>query len=65
MGIMPQARVIQTYWIGKDRDGFEHIRCLMCGLCSYLPMDVEQRYCGRCHIFHTENAPPVEPAPAA
>jgi hypothetical protein len=30
------------------------IRCLICGAISYHPKDIEERYCGRCHIFHDE-----------
>jgi len=28
------------------------ILCLCCGLRSYHPGDVAERYCGRCHAFH-------------
>ncbi len=28
------------------------IQCLLCGLISHHPRDVEERYCGRCHSFH-------------
>lgn len=28
------------------------IQCLLCGLTSHHPTDVEQRYCGRCHRWH-------------
>ena len=27
------------------------IMCLRCGMVSYNPHDVEQRYCGACHLF--------------
>jgi hypothetical protein len=27
------------------------ITCPFCGLTSYNPNDVKQRYCGRCHVF--------------
>ena len=30
------------------------IRCLLCGLISYHPRDVSERYCGHCHIFHED-----------
>lgn len=30
------------------------ITCLGCGMTSRNPTDVDQRYCGRCHIFHEE-----------
>lgn len=32
----------------------EWILCLRCGLRSYNPNDVKQRYCGHCHIFHDD-----------
>lgn len=32
------------------------IRCLACGLTSWNPADVAQRYCGKCHIFHDDAA---------
>lgn len=28
------------------------ITCRTCGLTSYNPNDVAQRYCGRCNVFH-------------
>lgn len=28
------------------------IRCDVCGLTSWNPMDVAERYCANCHIFH-------------
>jgi hypothetical protein len=28
------------------------IICFTCGLVSHNPNDVEQRYCGNCHVFH-------------
>ena len=30
------------------------IRCKGCGLVSYHPEDVRQRFCGFCHTFHNE-----------
>lgn len=32
------------------------ITCGNCGLVSYNKNDVEQHYCGRCHIFHDDAA---------
>jgi hypothetical protein len=34
--------------------GSQGIQCLLCGLTSWHPMDVQERYCGRCHIFHED-----------
>jgi hypothetical protein len=30
------------------------IRCLVCGLTSWNPHDVRERYCGHCHRFHED-----------
>lgn len=32
------------------------ITCHRCGLTSHHPMDVNQRYCGNCKLFHTDAA---------
>ena len=34
--------------------GSQGIQCLLCGLTSWHPMDVQEHYCGRCHIFHED-----------
>jgi hypothetical protein len=35
------------------RDGVRFvIRCRRCKLISHNPHDVENRYCGNCHVFH-------------
>lgn len=41
------------YTISTDRTS---IRCHTCGLTSYNPHDVENRYCEMCHRFHGEGA---------
>lgn len=41
----------QTYIIVRDGKA---ITCLLCGLTSYHPDDVKNRYCGHCHIFHDD-----------
>lgn len=30
------------------------IRCTVCGMRSYCPMDIQQRYCGNCHTYHPD-----------
>jgi hypothetical protein len=30
------------------------IRCLRCARLSFHPKDIEERYCGACHIFHED-----------
>lgn len=32
------------------------IKCLRCGMTSFHPIDIANRYCGRCHIFHEDLA---------
>lgn len=52
------------------------IRCQTCGLTSWHPEDVKNRYCGKCHVFHEDaeivavtrrnyRPPPVVPGRAA
>jgi hypothetical protein len=31
------------------------ITCHICGMTSHNPNDVENHYCGNCHIFHDDN----------
>ena len=41
--------------IGKLIDEkFPSIRCPRCGMRSYNPHDIDQRYCGNCHAFHDD-----------
>lgn len=42
-----------------DPTGLPGIRCLHCRRVSFNQNDVEQRYCGACHVFH-EQRPPAE-----
>lgn len=36
------------------------IECLVCGMISHSPKDVEHLYCGKCHRFHdTRRTPPL------
>jgi ribosomal protein S27AE len=30
------------------------ITCLRCGLSSFNPTDIAEKYCGACHVFHEE-----------
>lgn len=30
------------------------ITCYTCGLASYNPNDIENKYCGNCHKFHDD-----------
>lgn len=41
----------------------ESITCPVCGMVSYNPYDIAERYCGNCHIFHGEiSLLPQEPS---
>jgi hypothetical protein len=55
--------IIPTYVIG----GYgRNILCLDCGLTSWHPEDVRQRYCPDCREFHADKemkARPENPAP--
>ena len=42
-----------TYAVGW-RNGFACIICMCCGLDSFNPVDIENRYCGFCHEWHSE-----------
>jgi len=44
----------RTYEIVGDNHG---IRCLICGLTSYHPKDIEHLFCGKCNIFHDVQDP--------
>jgi len=41
-----------------EEEGRPAIRCLVCGLVSHHPDDVDNLYCGRCHKFHGDDDPP-------
>lgn len=34
------------------------ITCLICGLTSFNPTDLAEKYCGACHVFHEDPAAP-------
>jgi hypothetical protein len=46
-------KITEHYEIGTTDQG-DFIRCLHCGLKSFHPDDVKNRYCGKCHVFHEE-----------
>lgn len=43
-----------TYLLGSSGDGRKYIQCLRCGLKSWHPQDVEQRFCVLCDRFHED-----------
>lgn len=45
-----------TYQLGIDTAGQLYIQCLDCGLLSFHPEDIRQKYCGNCHAFHGDKA---------
>jgi len=47
---MAHAETFQTFRI-ETVAGVPAIRCLLCNRVSELAGDVENRYCGRCHLF--------------
>jgi hypothetical protein len=46
--------VIPTAVTYRLVDDGRAIECLRCGMVSYHPEDVRQRYCGHCHRFHDD-----------
>jgi hypothetical protein len=47
LGMLPKS---PWFTIAADRSS---ITCLCCGRTSYSPDDIEHRYCGFCHTFHS------------
>jgi hypothetical protein len=42
-----------TYELSSDGNA---ITCLVCGMTSWNPTDIEQKYCQNCHLFHSQMA---------
>ena len=40
---------LPSYQVSEDG---ESIQCLVCGLRSFNPNDVENKFCGHCHRYH-------------
>jgi hypothetical protein len=55
-GIMSDVE-FQTFTLSVD--GRVSITCKRCKRTSYNLNDVEQRYCGYCHVFHDDIWPPA------
>jgi uncharacterized OB-fold protein len=47
------SRVEKTYKM-VEKDGIMGIKCLVCNMTSYFPMDIEKKYCENCKRFHNE-----------
>lgn len=43
---------MKTFEVGTNASGQMFIACRLCGMQSFHPEDVRQRYCGCCHQFH-------------
>jgi hypothetical protein len=54
MSLTMMSSMAITYEISTDAFGHQFIRCLLCGLASYHPEDIQQKYCGYCHVFHDD-----------
>jgi hypothetical protein len=35
-----------------NKNGQEGIKCLVCGLTSFHPMDIQEKFCGHCDDYH-------------
>lgn len=46
---------MKTYRIDTV-EGVKVIICLKCGLTSYHPFDIREKYCCSCHTFHEEKS---------
>lgn len=53
---MTQIEYPDTFTIASDGQA---ITCLRCKRTSHNENDVEQRYCGYCHVFHEDIYPPA------
>jgi ribosomal protein L37E len=42
-----------TYWL-VHREKRPAIRCLCCGIDSYNPTDIAEKFCGFCDAWHTD-----------
>jgi hypothetical protein len=42
----------RTYKIHLEQNSQKSIECLLCGLQSFHPKDVEYRFCVKCNKFH-------------
>lgn len=46
-----------TTYLLQQMGGQASILCLCCGLRSWHPMDIQERYCGACHAWHETRLP--------
>jgi ribosomal protein L37E len=50
--------MIQVLYSIVRKDGQLGIQCEACGMTSYHPEDITQRFCGNCHRFLEERSTP-------
>jgi hypothetical protein len=50
------AKILASRGIRYRIDDGRRITCFTCGRTSHNLHDVEQRYCGHCHVFHDDQA---------
>jgi hypothetical protein len=51
-----RERIIEAYLAAKRREArrrvrAEHFTCPECGMTSYHPNDIRERYCGNCNVW--------------
>ena len=51
---LTMCKIPKTYKITFKNGVPQSITCLKCQMTSHNPNDIEQKYCGRCHIFHED-----------
>lgn len=49
----------KTFYFIETEDGQKGIRCLKCKRTSFHPKDIENKYCGNCHIFYDKEYVPT------
>jgi hypothetical protein len=51
--LVVRSNKVKTYTLNVSSDGTS-ITCLRCKMTSYHPMDVKNRYCAKCKVFHKD-----------
>lgn len=46
-----KAGLLPSYSVAPDG---RSITCHVCGMTSHHPMDVQNKFCAKCHVFHEE-----------
>lgn len=45
---------MKSYEIVTDENENIGIKCLLCNMTSWHPMDAERKFCGNCKLFHLD-----------